>query len=546
LFLVTILLVVTACASGAAVGAPLSTGEVRSTSTITPSPLPRAADCPITRPIQDQPPKDPNADPFGFTGWFINDDRTLWAGPIEDSFPWRADGNKVIWIRPQGTQLAIDGRRLDADAPPLKTWIPDGYTTGFQVTDMEFPTEGCWEITAASGKSELRFVVKVAPADASDSSAPHTDVFLVRPEGARGVLMAYDMPGGQERFTLPAGMLAADGKHYFAAMPYQTGQKQTTVLKAFDASTGLGENSFVLNGQWTLSGVSPSGRWAALTRLPGESEKRAWTEANQWQTDIQIVEGETGKTTHTLSLDGNFEVETISADGNSLFLVQHLPAINPDHYLIRLYDLSAEQLQADPLRAKGADEVMAGLAWDGVASPDGHWLLTLYLSTRRDVAFVHTLDLQNKYPVCIDLPSGSGDLNELKYYNLALSPGGQTIYATNAVLGVVAEVDLNTRQVVRTVNFTPGSAVEPTDYSPQAPTSRSVVSKDGRSVYFTSGAGIWVYDASRGQVNGPYSTNTQILGLGLSSDDQQLYVASADGKTMTVNASSINQVKANQ
>lgn len=226
--------------------------------------------------------------------------------------------------------------------------------------------------------------------------------------------------------------------------------------------------------------------------------------------------------------------------------MQHLPAINPDHYLIRLYDLSAEQLQADPLRAKGADEVMAGLAWDGIASPDGHWLLTLYLSTRRDVAFVHTLDLQNKYPVCIDLPSGSGDLDELKYYNLALSPYGQTIYATNAVLGVVAEVDLNMRQVVRTVKFTPSSAVKTTDHSPQAPTSRSVVSKDGQSVYFMSGTGIWVYDASRGQVNGPYSIDTQILGLGLSSDGTQVYVAGADGRTMAVDALSIKTMRVNQ
>ncbi len=59
--------------------------------------------------------------------------RTLWAGPVPDNDSWRVGGNKVIWIRPQGTQLTIDGRRLDADASPLKTWIPDGYTTGFQV-----------------------------------------------------------------------------------------------------------------------------------------------------------------------------------------------------------------------------------------------------------------------------------------------------------------------------------------------------------------------------------------------------------------------------
>ena len=113
-----------------------------------------------------------------------------------------------------------------------------------------------------------------------------------------------------------------------------------------------------------------------------------------------------------------------------------------------------------------------------------------------EVAFVHTLDLQNKYTVCIDLPSGSGDLDRLKDYNLALSPDGLTLYATNAVLGVVAEVDLNTLQVVRTVEFTPDSSGCHRGYPSQAPTRHSVLSKDGRSVYFTSGTGIWVYEAA--------------------------------------------------
>ena len=57
---------------------------------------------------------------------------------------------------------------------------------------------------------------------------------------------------------------------------------------------------------------------------------------------------------------------------------------------------------------------MAGYDWDGVASADGRWLLTLYLSTQRNVAFVHALDLKNQFAICIDLPSGSGDYNVLK------------------------------------------------------------------------------------------------------------------------------------
>lgn len=38
--------------------------------------------------------------------------------------------------------------------------------------------------------------------------------FFVRPSGANGPLLAYDMSNGAERFSLPAGMLSADGKNY--------------------------------------------------------------------------------------------------------------------------------------------------------------------------------------------------------------------------------------------------------------------------------------------------------------------------------------------
>jgi len=363
------------------------------------------------------------------------------------------------------------------------------------------------------------------PAPARDDTPPAAwplELLFVRPEGAKGSLVAYEMADGRQRFSLPAGMLSADRKHFYAADI----DGSETQLKSFDPHTGGEQSGFTLQGAWALSGVSPTGRWLALTRILSESEEQTWAAANQWKTDLQIVDAQTGQTAHRLSLDGNFEVETIS--GKSLFLIQHLPAVNPDHYLIRLYDLSAETLIADPLRSKGADEVMAGLAWDGVASPDGLWLLTLYLSTRRNVAFIHTLDLLNKFPLCIDLPSGGGDFDQLKYYSLSLSPDGLKVYATNAVLGAVAEVDLSQRQVTRMVFFEGNRSATDANYDPQSPTARSAISRDGQKLYFTSGQDVWAYDTKAGTVSGPYAVHTPVLGLGVSGDGKRLYVASAD------------------
>ena len=56
------------------------------------------------------------ADPFGTGPWYVNADRTMWAG--WDAGHWRVGRNKVLWIRP-GRTLTITGTRIDADAPPL-------------------------------------------------------------------------------------------------------------------------------------------------------------------------------------------------------------------------------------------------------------------------------------------------------------------------------------------------------------------------------------------------------------------------------------------
>jgi len=125
--------------------------------------VPSTTGCRVSELVQTAPPRDPNADPFGLGPWYINADRSIWAGWDAGHWVSGSNGNKVLWIRPQGTNLKVVGRRLDGDgAMALKTDIPCCYPTGFQASRVYFPKSGCWEVTATAGGSELKFVTKVS------------------------------------------------------------------------------------------------------------------------------------------------------------------------------------------------------------------------------------------------------------------------------------------------------------------------------------------------------------------------------------------------
>lgn len=128
------------------------------------------APSPLTR---DSAPRDSAADPVGPADWYINADRTIWAGPVPAG-GWPSGGmlysggrvvpgHKTYWVRPQGQQLVITGHRLDGQGPVLEAYVPCCYLTGLQIVALHFPTVGCWEVSARAGDRELTFVTEVRP-----------------------------------------------------------------------------------------------------------------------------------------------------------------------------------------------------------------------------------------------------------------------------------------------------------------------------------------------------------------------------------------------
>jgi DNA-binding beta-propeller fold protein YncE len=339
---------------------------------------------------------------------------------------------------------------------------------------------------------------------------PGSRTLLVRPNGTQGPLVAYDLATGKRRFRLPPGMLSSNGRRFVATVP-RNGPE--TTLARYDARSGRLLGALSLRSRGNLVAISSSGRFLVLQRWL----RRASV--------LDVVDTARGAILRRARLGGSWSVETISKDGRRLYALQYLR----DGYVVRLYDVAHGRLVPGSLRVKGEDGPMVGLAWRGLPSPDGRWLLTLFLASTGNEAAIHTLDLGSSSAVCIDLPS-RGALQELQQYGLVLAPSGARAVAVNPVLGVVAVVDLASKKVVRTTSFPHVALPRSLSFTIAA------ASADGRTVYFGLRRSVWAYDAAYGKVRGPYRVGGIVAGLGFSPDGRRLWVVRVDRRVTALDA----------
>jgi hypothetical protein len=135
------------------------------------------AACPVTQPNGNEPPG-AGRHPGGYGNDALWTNLWMWGEglvPVEPNpdRPGETQGpGKWAWYRYIPGELTIEGRRLDGSAPPLRAWIPDYGLIGFQVSGLDFPAPGCWEVTGHAGGESLTFVVQVG--SYSLSATPET------------------------------------------------------------------------------------------------------------------------------------------------------------------------------------------------------------------------------------------------------------------------------------------------------------------------------------------------------------------------------------
>jgi hypothetical protein len=310
-------------------------------------------------------------------------------------------------------------------------------------------------------------------------------LLAVRAGGVDANVRVLDLQTGKTRWWLPGGVSGGN------LLVHRDG----TLLTWFDATTGARVASAVagLHGSFSLIGASFDGRRAVLART--EHRRTTFVIVTPFGRQRQIVLGG-----NTWSFD--------ALAGDRLYLIRALR----NGYQVRLYDLERNRLDPEPLKDPGESALIQGIAWQRVASPDGRYLLTLYLGGEGN-AMVHELDLRAGTARCIDLP-GAGDFGAATSYALALARDGRTLWAISSGYGRVVSIDVGSHRVRSQFSFAPGPRNGVAGVAAMAP--------DGKRIAVSDAQRVWLVEPERKYVAPP--SQHVAIALGFSTDGKKLWV----------------------
>ena len=330
------------------------------------------------------------------------------------------------------------------------------------------------------------------------------------------------MLGGARPHGLgPAAAVSADGSLAYAVTRATTGG---SVLVGLDPAKGVPIRSVALGGGWLPRAISPDGRSCALSRNPA-----AALPAARARTALLVT---TEGRQREYDLTGVVEPDAFSQDGAALFVLEWLPATAPDHYRVRLLDLTSGTLSPLLTRDKvpvprGAEEEMRGEGRQAVLSPNGQILYTLYTHQpghrhTRDLiagrpgnvhAFVHVLHLTERWAYCLDLPDPFGT-GPAASHAIAIAPEGGPLAVVDVMTGHLAYADTTSLAIDRVVPV------------PRSDGAASLVIAD--RVFVGAGSALTVLDRRTDAVTAHWAVPGPVRGLGLNQDRTRLYAGGAD------------------
>lgn len=288
----------------------------------------------------------------------------------------------------------------------------------------------------------------------------------------------------------------------------------TTKLVALDPAKGIHRWETVVGGPSRVKIVSGDGSLAAI----GPLNERPYL-AGRARTKVTIV-GSKMPEPRMYELDGNFEPEAFSTDGQSVFVVSYLPATKPKNYQVRRLDLQTGEVTGVYTPDAHLQQSMGGTARIQAASPDGTRLYTLYtLEGGKDSeprAFVHVLALDELWAHCIELPEGF-ESSDQSTGAITVSRDGKHAYLADSNSEKLIEIDTEKLHVSRQglVDLDIAEGTYLTD------------SPDG-TLYAASGVDVVAVDLETFQQRRAWQMFSSIAGLQVGSDPDELFVGVDD------------------
>ena len=209
-------------------------------------------------------------------------------------------------------------------------------------------------------------------------------------------------------------------------------------------------------GSTTLGGASlhvrtVSPRGGAVALMPGERGDGLYSPVPRERTSLTVSYTDE-RPAQVFELEGNFEPEMFSLDETALFLIQFDPATEPSGYFVRMLDLATGEVTDTGAPQVDLNPMMRGKARAQVLHPDGTHLYTLYTLPEGEdrSAFIHVIQLDEKWSYCIFLPEplGSGDESTV---GMGVSPDGSTVYVADPGTSTIARVDAVGLEVIDVV-----------------------------------------------------------------------------------------------
>ena len=282
-----------------------------------------------------------------------------------------------------------------------------------------------------------------------------------------------------------------------------------TEVTTLDPRTGAERWTTVVDGKWDAKLLSASGDLVAL----GPARENPYGFGRKETT--LLITGSAMLEPKVITVEGNYEPEAFSTDGQNLFVVSYLPAGNPSKYQVRRLDIAAGEVKAVYTPHEELQRAMGGTARIQTASSDGRRLYTLYTVEGRgsnDSAFIHVLALDELWAHCIDLPPAFAKAAD-RSSAITISPDDEKLFVANATSDVVAEIDPSALRVVRTADV---------DLARQGLPQATI--DTGSNLYFASGRRLASIDTNSLTVARDWVLAEPIKGLQLGAAGDKLYV----------------------